>query len=94
MQVQLSEVSDPKSTIPEVGRTVPAKLAELDPADRTVYVDITGGNVVMSLAMLRLGAVLGAECIYLASEYKNGEPVPGTQVGRAFDPAALFRSSA
>lgn len=88
--VELPDVVDAKDAIPEAERRVPDAVAKLDVAGRRTYVDTTGGNVIMSLAMLRVGAVLGAECTYLASEYRAGEPVPGTQVGRAFDPAALF----
>ena len=92
--VQLPDVSDPKTAIPEAERRISDALAALHLTERRTYVDTTGGNVIMSLAMLRVGVVLGAECTYLASEYRGGEPVPGTQVGRAFAPAALFGPTA
>lgn len=88
--VQLTDVVDPKRAVPEAARRIPEKLADLGLDGQHTYVDTTGGNVVMSLAMLRVGAMLGAECTYLSSRYEKGRLVPGTQVGRAFDPVALF----
>lgn len=88
--VQLTDVYNPDSAIPEAERGVSAKLGDMELTGLPTYVDTTAGNVVMSLAMLRVARALGAECTYVASRYQHKTLVPGSQSGRAFDPTRLF----
>jgi hypothetical protein len=49
-------------------------------------VDVTGGTVPISLALLRVAALAGAVCVYVAKEQRGREIVAGTQRARQFDP--------
>lgn len=55
----------------------------------TVF-DLTGGTVAMSLAMLRTAAAVGAECLYITTDYDRRGPVPGTQQARQIDPRSFM----
>lgn len=55
-----------------------------------VLFDLTGGKVPMSLAMLRVAATVGAECVYLSSVHDRSGPRPGTQELRQIDPTTLI----
>lgn len=88
--VELPDVADPTSAVPEAERLVSGLVTSRALGGRPTYVDTTGGNVVMSLAMLRVASVLGVECTYVASRHDGKRIVPGSQVGHAFDPVALF----
>ncbi|MEU4376718.1 hypothetical protein [Pseudonocardia alni] len=86
---ELSDVLDPEATVATAQALVVGLVDARGLRERSTYVDITGGTVPMSLAMLRVGAVLGARCTYVSSEFRGGTVVPGTQRASAFDPAAL-----
>ncbi|MDQ3151626.1 MAG: hypothetical protein M3R63_07895 [Actinomycetota bacterium] len=88
--VSVSEPDDVKEVVPEVTQRVLAKLREhdVDPAD--VCFDTTGGNVPVSLAMLRAAALYGSDCCYVSSRQDRDGRAPRTQLPRSFDPAALF----
>ena len=88
--VELSDGTDPKKAVREAQNLVIALMEAESLLGRSTYVDTTGGSVPMSIAMLRLGALLGTQCTYIASDFKDKQIVPGTQRGRAFLPAELF----
>lgn len=59
------------------------------PADR-VLIDVTGGSVPLTLAMMRVAGVLGARCVYVSTDVdSDGRRVPYSQRGHAFDPRAI-----
>jgi hypothetical protein len=88
--VVLSDGGDPELAVPEAEAQVLAKLKGRNLLTASCVVDVTGGTVPMSIAMLRVASLLGATCTYVSSEYKNNGPVPGSQVGRSFAPRALL----
>ena len=89
-EVVLTDPKNPDVAVREAQHLVVACLAARSLIGRSCYVDTTGGLVPMSIAMLRLGALLGVECTYVASEFADKKIVPGTQSAHAFYPAALF----
>ncbi|MBB4677435.1 hypothetical protein [Crossiella cryophila] len=66
------------------------QLRDLDvPADR-VLIDVTGGSVPLTLAMMRVAGLLGARCVYVSADVgSDGRLVPYSQRGYAFDPRAI-----
>jgi len=88
--VDISEPDDVKKVVPDVTQKVLAKLREhqIDPGD--VCFDTTGGNVPISLAMLRAAAVYGSDCCYVSSRLDRDGRAPYSQLARSFDPVALF----
>lgn len=88
--VELPDVGDPGATVPDAERLLVPLLLDDGRTGAQCYVDTTGGTVPMSLAMLRVGAAVGAECTYVVSEFKDDKPVPGSQRGVAFLPPDLF----
>ncbi len=58
-------------------------------ASSTLF-DVTGGTVPMSLALLRMAATVGAECVYISSVHDRTGPRPGTQEPRQIDPKILI----
>lgn len=91
--VSISEPDDVKQVVPEVTQRVLTKLREqqVDPGD--VCFDTTGGNVPVSLAMLRAAAIYGSDCCYVSSRLGRDGRTPRTQFPRSFDPAVLFGAS-
>ncbi|SDH47931.1 hypothetical protein [Pseudonocardia oroxyli] len=87
--VELSDGGDPEVAVAEAQSLVVGLLERRGWRDRPSYVDTTGGTVAMSFAMLRVGALLATTCVYVASEIRNREVVPGSQRARAFDPILL-----
>lgn len=67
-----------------------ARCGQPELANWTRYVDITGGNVVMSIAMLRAAAALSADCVYVSARRENNQVVEGSQQGHSFDPRRLL----
>lgn len=90
--VVLRDAYDPEIAVPDAERLVVGVMAAGGLLDRPCYVDTTGGTVPMSIAMLRVGALLGARCTYVSSTYDGREVVPGSQRGRAFKVSALLAS--
>lgn len=90
--VSISEPNDVKQVVPNVTQQVLAKLRErnIEPGD--VCFDTTGGNVPMSLAMLRAAALYGSDCCYVSSQMNRDGRTPRTQWPRSFDPTDLFGS--
>ena len=88
--VHISEPNNVKQVVPNLTHQVLAKLREHQVEAADVCFDTTGGNVPMSLAMLRAAALYGSSCCYVSSEMGRDGRTPHTQVSRSFDPAALF----
>lgn len=88
--VSISEPNDVKQVVPDVTQLVLAKLREhrVDPGE--VCFDTTGGNVPISLAMLRAAALYGSNCCYVSSRLNGDGRAPHTQLARSFDPTVLF----
>lgn len=88
--ITVSEPNDVKKVVPEVTQRVLARLREhqVDPAD--VCFDTTGGNVPMSLAMLRAATLYGSHCCYVSSRLNRDHRAPHSQISRSFNPAELF----
>lgn len=55
----------------------------------TLSIDVTGGTVPISIALLRVAALAGAHCVYVAKEQRGRDIVPGSQHPRQFDPRLL-----
>jgi hypothetical protein len=91
--VEIRDAGDPDTAVADAQSLVISMVQSRSLTGRTCYVDTTGGSVPMSLAMLRVGSLLGAECTYVSSEYKDRALVPGSQKGRAFDPVALLTAT-
>ncbi len=88
--VSISEPGDVKQVVPEVTQRILAKLREHDVGPGDVCFDTTGGNVPVSLAMLRAAALYGSDCCYVSSRLDGDGRAPHSQVPRSFDPAGLF----
>ena len=88
--VSISEPDDVKQVVPEVTQRVLATLREHDVDPGDVCFDTTGGNVPVSLAMLRAAALYGSDCCYVSSRLDRDGRAPRSQLPRSFDPAALF----
>ncbi|WP_298800704.1 hypothetical protein [Pseudonocardia sp. 73-21] len=88
--VCLSAVHDPEVAVRDAEEMLVGQLQLRGLAERSCYVDTTGGTVALSMAMLRVAALIGAQCTYVSSRFENNQPVPGTQVGHAFDPRTLL----
>jgi len=88
--VTLRDVGNPETAVADAERLVIGELEARGLLTASCYVDTTGGNVVMSIAMLRVAALLGVQCTYVSSRYENNQPVPGTQIGNGFDPRNLL----
>jgi CRISPR-associated protein (Cas_Cas02710) len=89
--VELRGGGDLALGVPDAEHEILAKLKARNLLTTPCAVDVTGGTVPMSIAMLRVASLLGATCTYVFStEYKDNKPVPGTQVGKSFDPRALL----
>lgn len=88
--VSISEPNDVKQVVPDVTQRVLSKLRErnIEPGD--VCFDTTGGNVPMSLAMLRAAALYGSDCCYVSSQMDRDGRTPRTQWPQSFDPTDLF----
>lgn len=88
--IVLRDVYDPEIAVPDAERLVIGLMTANGVLDRSCYVDTTSGTVPMSIAMLRVGSLLGAQCTYISSTYCGREVVPGSQRGRAFDVSGLL----
>ncbi|MGH8918124.1 MAG: hypothetical protein ACRD0H_07275, partial [Actinomycetes bacterium] len=88
--VSISDPGDVKQVVPEVPQLVLAKLREHEVDPGKVCFDTTGGNIPVSLAMLRAAALYGSDCCYVSSRMDRDGRAPRTQSPRSFDPAALF----
>ncbi|MFD7656632.1 hypothetical protein ACFV4N_21895 [Actinosynnema sp. NPDC059797] len=87
--VHLDDVHDPTATVAGTDKII-QRLRDLGAPPDRVLVDVTGGNVPLTLAMLRTAAVHGARCVYVATQPgPDGTPRPHTQQGHTFDPATL-----
>jgi len=87
--LELADGGAPEIAVAEAQTLVVDLLDRREWRHRPSYVDTTGGTVAMSFAMLRVAAVVNTTCIYVASEIRNREIVPGSQRARVFDPILL-----
>jgi hypothetical protein len=88
--VSISDPDDVREVVPEVVQKVLALLREREVAPHDVCFDTTGGNVPMSLAMLRAAGLYGSECCYVSSQQDQYGRAPRFQVSRSFEPNALL----
>jgi hypothetical protein len=87
--VSVDNAANPVTAIEECDGVL-EQLRLLEVARDRVVVDVTGGNVPLTLAMMRVSALVGARCVYVSSEVdSDGRRVPYTQRGHAFEPRAL-----
>lgn len=93
--IAIDDVMNPEHLlIAESARMIEIIEPRIKAGDK-VYVDITGGTAVMSLAMVQLAATLGAECVYVSEEKnaKTGTRIKGTNRPHRFHPSLLSGSS-
>lgn len=85
--VRLSSAIDATTAVPEAQELLQDRLGRPDVTGRSCYVDVTGGTVVLTIAMLQSAAALGLDCVYVASEFDDQRNlIEGSQTGRSFDP--------
>ncbi|GDY31833.1 hypothetical protein [Gandjariella thermophila] len=87
--VRIIDAYSPAAVIGESERIAEAVRA-IGAAPQRILVDVTGGTAAMTIGMLRVAASLGARCVYVSSAAdKEGNRVPYTQRGHAFDPRTI-----
>lgn len=88
--VSISDPDDARKVVPEMTQRVLALLREHKIEASNVCFDTTGGNVPMSLAMLRAAALYGSECCCVSSQQDQYGRAPRSQVSRSFEPSSLL----
>ncbi len=88
--VSISDPDDVRQVVPEATRRTLDLLREHEIAPADVCFDTTGGNVPMSLAMLRAAALYGSDCCYVSSQQHQGGRAARSQVSRSFEPNVLL----
>ena len=86
VQVPISDAFDPVVAVPECERAVIAAVGRLEEAPGSVCVDVTGGTKTMTLAMMRVAALLHAECAYVSARFDGANRLPNTQRAHGFSP--------
>ncbi len=87
--VSISDPNDVREVVPEVTQRVLTLLREHEIKPDDVCFDTTGGNVPISLAMLRAAALHGSDCCYVSSRQDKHGREARSQVSRSFDPVEL-----
>jgi hypothetical protein len=91
--VRIEDAYDPTKVTWDSERVIEAVRALGTPPDR-ITVDVTGGTVAMTLAMMRVAATLGTRCVYVSSKAdKDGKRVAYSQRGHSFDPLIVVEST-
>ena len=86
VQVPISDAFDPVVAVPECERKVVGAVGQLEDAPGSICVDVTGGTKTMTLAMMRVAAVLHAECAYVSARFDGANRLPNTQRAHGFSP--------
>jgi hypothetical protein len=84
--VQISDAYDPGTVLREIPDKVREILHHHKLLSKRIYVDITGGTAVMSVAMLRLALIVKAKAAYVWSDWHDGKRVPDSERSITFDP--------
>ncbi|MDN5751226.1 MAG: hypothetical protein L0H64_22430, partial [Pseudonocardia sp.] len=85
--IRLPSGVDATVAVPAAQTQLRARLAQPDVTGKRCYIDVTGGNVVLSIAMLQVAAALGNDCVYVASDFdEKRNLIEGSQTGKSFDP--------
>ena len=63
-----------------------AAVGGLEEAPESICVDVTSGTKTMTLAMMRVAAVLHAECAYVSARFDGANRLPNTQQAHGFSP--------
>ena len=86
VQVHISDAFDPMVAVPECERAVIAAVGRLEEAPESICVDVTSGTKTMTLAMMRVAALLHAECAYVSARFDGANRLPNTQRAHGFSP--------
>lgn len=86
VHVSISDAFDPVVAVAECERAVVAAVDKLDVAPGSICVDVTSGTKTMTLAMMRVAAVLHAECAYVSARFDGANRLPNTQRAHGFRP--------
>lgn len=84
--VRIDDGTDPSVAVSQTAE----RLVQAAPAADTIYVDVTGGTKAMTLGMVRAASILGADCVYVASQFKDGRMLPGNPKPYNFNPRDMF----
>jgi len=86
----ISNANDVKTISDDLRRCIDDYRTRGNPWDgSTLSVDVTGGTVPMSLALLRVAALAAAPCVYVTKQQRGRDIVPRSQRAYQFDPRLL-----
>lgn len=93
--VRLDDGMDPTIAITDTCSRLLALVEQRGLTGEDINVDITGGTKTMTLALARAASLIGADCVYVASEYRRdaGNVLPGTQKPYRFAATELLAVS-
>jgi hypothetical protein len=87
---RITNANDVTTVAEDLRRAIDTYRAQGNTWDgNALSIDVTGGTVPMSLALLRVAAQAAAPCVYITKQQRGRDIVAGSQQPRQFDPRLL-----